>query len=77
MKEVKEYKQLENTRKRLICAPFPYLTTLVSEAKGRNIKIAAQTMHFEENGAFTGEVSPMMLKDIGVSHVSPWSFGAS
>src|SRR5699024_10987485 len=32
-------------------------------------KIAAQTMHHEESGAFTGEVSPVMLEDIGVTHV--------
>lgn len=68
MKEVKDVQTTEHTEA-IVCAPFPYLTTLVSEAKGSNIKIAAQTMHFEENGAFTGEVSPMMLKDIGVSHV--------
>lgn len=53
----------------IVCAPFPYLAMLVDEAKGTNVKIAAQTMHFEESGAFTGEVSPVMLKDIGVTHV--------
>lgn len=53
----------------IVCAPFPYLAMLVEKAEGTYIKIAAQTMHFEENGAFTGEVSPVMLKDIGVTHV--------
>lgn len=53
----------------IVCAPFPYLAMLVEKAEGTDIKIAAQTMHFEENGAFTGEVSPVMLKDIGVTHV--------
>src|SRR5699024_4532266 len=33
------------------------------------IHIAAQNMHFEDAGAFTGDVSPVMLKDIGVTHV--------
>ena len=53
----------------IICAPFLYLKALVEKAEGTALKVAAQTMHFEENGAYTGEVSPVMLKDIGVSHV--------
>ncbi|QDP41205.1 triose-phosphate isomerase [Radiobacillus deserti] len=53
----------------VICAPFPYLSELVQKAEGTPVKIAAQNMHFEENGAFTGEVSPVMLKDIGVTYV--------
>ena len=38
-------------------------------AKGTNIKIGAQNVHFEDKGAFTGEVSPKMLEDIGVEYV--------
>ncbi|MHA6251810.1 triose-phosphate isomerase [Oceanobacillus sp. CAU 1775] len=53
----------------IICAPFPYLKSLVDQTKDTGVKIAAQTMHFEESGAYTGEVSPLMLKDIGVTHV--------
>jgi triosephosphate isomerase (TIM) len=53
----------------IVCAPFPYLATLVEKTKGSNLKISAQNMHFEDNGAFTGEVSPAMLTDIGVTHV--------
>lgn len=53
----------------IICAPFPYLSALVENTKQTALKIAAQTMHYEENGAYTGEVSPAMLEDIGVSHV--------
>lgn len=53
----------------VVCAPFVHLPALTEKAAGTNIHIAAQNMHFEEAGAFTGEVSPMMLKDIGVSHV--------
>lgn len=53
----------------VVCAPFPYLPTLVEKAKGTDLAIAAQNMHFEESGAFTGEVSPAMLKDLGVSYV--------
>lgn len=68
MKEVRGL-QVNDKTEAIVCAPFPYLTTLVSEAEGSNIHIAAQTMHFEDSGAFTGEVSPVMLQDIGVSHV--------
>ncbi|RDW16571.1 triose-phosphate isomerase [Oceanobacillus arenosus] len=53
----------------IVCAPFVYLPSLVEKAKGTNLKVAAQNMHFEENGAYTGEVSPVMLKDLGVTHV--------
>lgn len=53
----------------IICAPFPYLKTLVDKTNGTELKIAAQNMHYEERGAYTGEVSPVMLKDLGVSHV--------
>ncbi|SET10842.1 triosephosphate isomerase [Oceanobacillus limi] len=53
----------------IVCAPFPFLTSLVEKTKGTNLKVSAQNMHFEDNGAFTGEVSPVMLKDLGVTHV--------
>lgn len=53
----------------IICAPFPYLVSLIGKTNESNLKIAAQTMHYAENGAYTGEVSPVMLKDIGVTHV--------
>lgn len=59
---------LENTEA-IICAPFPFLPALVEKAEGTGVHIAAQNMHFQENGAYTGEVSPVMLKDLGVSHV--------
>ena len=53
----------------IVCAPFPFLASLVEKTKGSSVKIGAQNMHFEESGAFTGEVSPVMLKDLGVTHV--------
>lgn len=53
----------------IVCAPFPFLATLVEQTKNSAVKIGAQNMHFEESGAFTGEVSPVMLKDLGVTHV--------
>ncbi|GAA0446373.1 triose-phosphate isomerase [Lentibacillus halophilus] len=53
----------------IVCAPFPFLSSLVKTADNSKLHISAQTMHFEENGAFTGEVSPAMLADLGVTHV--------
>ncbi|MEK5059802.1 MULTISPECIES: triose-phosphate isomerase [unclassified Paenibacillus] len=53
----------------VICAPFTNLPALVEAVKGTNIKIGAQNLHFEDNGAFTGEISGSMLKDLGVDYV--------
>ncbi len=53
----------------LVCAPFTLLPSLVEATKGTAIKVGAQNMHFEDKGAFTGEVSADMLLDIGVTHV--------
>ena len=53
----------------LICPPSTALSAAVKAAIGKNISIGAQNMHFEEKGAFTGEISPLMLKDIGVTYV--------
>lgn len=53
----------------VICAPFTLLKDLKQATKGTNIKIGAQNMHFEEKGAFTGEISPLMLKELGMDYV--------
>ncbi|MBW7477692.1 triose-phosphate isomerase [Paenibacillus oenotherae] len=53
----------------VICAPFTALPALVEAAKGTTIAIGAQNVHFEDNGAFTGEISGVMLKDLGVKYV--------
>ena len=53
----------------VVCPTFLCLDAVIKAAKGSNIKVGAQNMHFEENGAFTGEVSPGMLKDMGVEYV--------
>ena len=51
------------------CTPYVNLTEAVSAAKGTHVKIGAENLHFEDKGAFTGEVSADMLKDIGVDYV--------
>ena len=53
----------------VICAPFTLLKELKQATKGTNIKIGAQNMHFEEKGAFTGEISPLMLKELDMDYV--------
>ncbi len=53
----------------VICAPYIDLKCLVKHFKGSNVKIGAQNMHWEETGAYTGEVSGSMLKSIGVEYV--------
>lgn len=52
----------------VVCAPFTVLRDLVKR-QGSNLRIGAQNMHFEENGAFTGEIAPIMLESLGVSYV--------
>ena len=52
----------------VICAPFIILRDLVKR-QGENLRIGAQNMHFEECGAFTGEVSPNMLVSTAVTYV--------
>ena len=53
----------------VICAPYTDLFYAILSAQNTNIKIGAQNIHWEENGAYTGEVSPQMLKAIGVEYV--------
>lgn len=54
--------------KTAICAPFTQLDVLVEAFKGTGIGVGAQNCHFEDEGAFTGEVSVGMLKEIGVDY---------
>ena len=51
------------------CTPFVCLSEAVKAAEGTHVKIGAENLHFKDSGAFTGEVSADMLKDIGVSYV--------
>lgn len=53
----------------VVCVPYTDLFYALLTAQGTNIKIGAQNMHFEEKGAYTGEVSAQMLKSIGVEYV--------
>lgn len=53
----------------VIGAPFTALSDAIKVVEGSNIKIAAENVYPKSEGAFTGEISPTMLKSIGVSHV--------
>ncbi len=53
----------------VVIPPFVDLVDVKKAIDGSNIKLGAQNMHWEEKGAFTGEVSPIMLKEIGVEYV--------
>lgn len=51
-----------------VCAPFTQLEVLVEAFRGTGIGVGAQNVHFEDEGAFTGEVSVSMLSEIGVDY---------
>lgn len=51
------------------CVPAIDLTTAIEATKDTNVSIGAENMYFEESGAYTGEISPAMLTDIGVKYV--------
>ena len=53
----------------VVCTPYVDLHTAVAAAKGSNVLVGAQNMHWEKEGAFTGEISAPMLKAIAVTHV--------
>ena len=67
--EIKPMVEGKNNCDIIFCAPFVTIASAMEAAKGSNIKIGAQNVHFEEKGAFTGEVSAKMLKEIGVEYV--------
>jgi triosephosphate isomerase len=72
--EAEQLARAVRTRRRkrvrvVLCPPSPYLS-IVSQTIGRtDITLGAQNMFWEKKGAFTGEISPTMLKSLGVSHV--------
>jgi triosephosphate isomerase len=53
----------------VLCVPFVDIAAAVEAAKGTNIHIGAQNIHFKESGAYTGEISGAMLKETGVEYV--------
>lgn len=69
---IDEFKKLVKDEKNadmVICPPFTLLDEIRKLTKNSNIKLGAQNMHYEAAGAFTGEISPSMLKDTGCEFV--------
>ena len=50
---------------KVLCPPATALATVSEMVKGTSIKVGAQNMHFQERGAFTGEISAAMIKELG------------
>jgi len=69
---IKELKKLVGNVKNaeiVICPPFTSLHEIKKIIKNARIKTGAQNMHFEDAGAFTGEISPLMIKEAGCEYV--------
>jgi len=69
VRELKERVSDVSDRDILVCPPFTSLFAVFKEIEGSNILLGGQNMFYEERGAFTGEISPLMLKDVGCSYV--------
>jgi triosephosphate isomerase len=54
---------------KIVCPPFTHIAPISDIAKDSTISLGAQNMYFESKGAFTGEIAPDMLKDLGVEYV--------
>ena len=53
----------------VFCVPAIDIIPVIEAAQGSNIQVGAENMYFEESGAYTGEISPAMLTDVGVKYV--------
>jgi triosephosphate isomerase len=53
----------------VVCPPFTALDAVIEALQGTDIAVGAQNMHWQPEGAFTGEISPVMLKDLGCKYV--------
>jgi triosephosphate isomerase len=59
----------EDSAEVVICPPFTALSVVGEVISGTNVMLGAQNMHHEKSGAFTGEVSPLFLKELGCAYV--------
>jgi triosephosphate isomerase len=69
LKDLKKLVRKVHNVEIVIAPPFTALDAVLKFLKNTNIKVGAQNMYMEENGAFTGEVSPTFLKDMGCEYV--------
>lgn len=68
VKELKKLVEDIKGREIIVCPPFTALSSVKAELFTSNINVGAQNIYYEEKGAFTGEISPLMLKEL-CSHV--------
>jgi triosephosphate isomerase len=64
--------RVDNTpedREVVLCVPFTDLTSVSKTLHGNRVRLGAQNVHWEDNGAYTGEISGSMLTEIGVRYV--------
>jgi triosephosphate isomerase len=52
----------------LVCPPFPYIAAVAAQVKGSAVRVGAQNVSEHDKGAFTGEVAPAMLRDVGCDY---------
>ena len=64
IKDMKDTLNAISSVDRVLCPPFVSLSAAAEVVKGTSIEIGAQNMYFKEKGAFTGEISPLMLKGL-------------
>ena len=63
-----QVKLLPDDRDVVVATPFTALSTVSAIAKGTSLKISSQNIHWEDSGAFTGEISPLMLRELEVHY---------
>lgn len=61
--------EVANDVELIVCPPYTHLATIIEKVKGSRVMVGAQNCAWELNGAFTGEISVPMLKEMGVTHV--------
>ncbi|GAB4113105.1 MAG: triose-phosphate isomerase [Candidatus Caldatribacteriota bacterium] len=69
VKEIKDFVRNYKGVEIVVCPPFTSLWVVKGVINSSNLHLGAQDMYWEERGAFTGEISPLMLKDVGCEYV--------
>jgi len=69
IKDLADGIQKRGVREYVVFVPSPFARESAKAAVGSQIEVGMQNMYYEEEGAFTGEVSPMMVKDAGIENI--------
>lgn len=69
VREIKEKVSERENLEVVVCPPFTALSVVKEELNNGSIKLGTQNCFFEDEGAYTGEISPLMLKDLGATYV--------